>query len=75
MAESFDPQAALRVGPLSKLLDVTRQTISRWDRDGKLPRPATIGRLKLWRRADIDLWLRLGCPSRKAFTKHVTQLD
>jgi predicted DNA-binding transcriptional regulator AlpA len=41
-----------------------------WWRDnaaGRVPAPVKVGRSTLWRVADLEEWVRQGCPSRKEF--------
>lgn len=40
-----------------------------WRRDsaGLVPRAIRSGRTTRWSRADVELWVELGCPGRKAF--------
>lgn len=49
------------------LLQVQRETVSRWLAAGRLPAPLNLagGRYLRWRREDIEAWVRAGCPSRK----------
>jgi excisionase family DNA binding protein len=44
---------------IARMLQTSVRSIWRYLSAGKLPRPLTIGgRLKRWRRADIEEWLR-----------------
>ena len=36
----------------------------RWDASGRIPRAVAIGRLKRWRRNELEAWVEAGCPSR-----------
>ncbi len=49
---------------LGNLLNVGRSTIWRLNSAGKLPMPVQIGRATRWRVAEIEEWVRAGCPSR-----------
>ena len=42
---------------LSKHLGVSQRAIWGWAADGKFPAPIKLGRLRRWRREDIDAWL------------------
>jgi hypothetical protein len=52
---------------LARPVDAVRQMIRR----GQLPAPASgggqHGAKQFWRRSDLDLWVRLGCPDRRTF--------
>jgi predicted DNA-binding transcriptional regulator AlpA len=52
---------------LAKLLASSPASIDRLDAAGKLPRPIWLGGSKRYRRADVELWIELGCPSRTEF--------
>ncbi|MFH5804678.1 helix-turn-helix transcriptional regulator [Alienimonas sp. DA493] len=44
-----------------------------WDRQcdaGATPAAVRIGGRKLWRVADLEDWVRLGCPDRRTFESH-----
>lgn len=43
---------------LQKRYRISNVTLWRWLNDAKLnfPKPTTIGRLRLWRRADVSAW-------------------
>ena len=41
-----------------------------WDRltsAGKNPRPIKLGGRVVWRRNDLEVWTKLGCPDRQTF--------
>ncbi len=42
---------------LLRMLPVTRQTIWRWHRAGKFPKPVCIGAKPAWVRAEVDAWI------------------
>lgn len=42
---------------LSQLLDVSRQTVWRWVREGNLPQPLKLGpNCTRWKMSDIEAW-------------------
>lgn len=47
----------LRTEDICRITGVSRQTIWRWYRKGKLPRPITIGSLNFWDVNTIEKWL------------------
>jgi predicted DNA-binding transcriptional regulator AlpA len=54
----FDPCRLLRVRQVALLLSVHEQTIWKWQRTGKIPRPLQIGdNTTAWRAIDIAEWL------------------
>ena len=52
---------------LAALLDIATATLDRLDSAGKTPAAIKLGGRKLWRRVDVDEWVKLGCPDRKVF--------
>jgi excisionase family DNA binding protein len=48
---------------VAKLLRVDPQTVSRWTKEGRLPRPLRLGRQLLWRRDTLE---RLLTPPEEA---------
>lgn len=51
-----DP-GVLRPSELAALLQVVPRTLRRMELDGRIPAPIGSGRMKRWRRADIQRWL------------------
>jgi predicted DNA-binding transcriptional regulator AlpA len=39
----------------------------RYQSAAKVPAPVKLGGRTLWRRADLELWIELGCPNRAVF--------
>ncbi len=54
----------LSADELAEVLDIGVRTLWRMDACGKLPRPVSIGRLRKWRRREIEAWVEAGCPDR-----------
>ncbi len=48
---------------LAALLACSPRTVRRMELDGELPASTLVGRLRRWRRADIDAWLERGNPA------------
>lgn len=47
-----------RQAEISRMFGVTRQTISRWRREGNFPKPIHLGANSVaWHAKDIDAWL------------------
>jgi predicted DNA-binding transcriptional regulator AlpA len=45
-------------------------SVSFWrqqDSAGRVPAPVRLSRKILWRRADLERWVALGCPSRRQY--------
>jgi predicted DNA-binding transcriptional regulator AlpA len=62
-----DPDLALLVDvhSLAKILNVGRNTVWKLHSTGVLgPMPIRLGRRTLWRREEIERWVKAGCPSR-----------
>jgi len=53
------------IGPLLPSLSV--RTWRRMDSAGRIPRGVRIGGRKLWRVADVKLWIELGGPDRAGY--------
>jgi predicted DNA-binding transcriptional regulator AlpA len=49
------------------LAGVSRATWHRLRAAGKVPPAVKLGRAVRWRRADLVLWIELGCPDRQTF--------
>jgi prophage regulatory protein len=43
---------------VSALLGVSPRAVWGWSDEGKFPAPIELGRLRRWRRADIEAWLK-----------------
>jgi predicted DNA-binding transcriptional regulator AlpA len=56
--QDHDPCRLLRINELSVLLSVHPQTLWRWSRDGRLPKPIKISAgVTAWRSVDVERWL------------------
>ena len=63
-----EPQPLLlNIKDLAKLLARSVPSLRRDDAAGRLPSALRLCAAKRWRRADIDLWVELGCPGRTEF--------
>ncbi len=47
----------IRLPELLRLVPVRRETIWRWCRAGRFPRPVRIGARAAWVRAEVDAWI------------------
>lgn len=47
----------IRYSELSKIIPVTRPTIWRWCREGKMPKPVRIGGGSFWNLREIEEWI------------------
>ncbi|MCA8999713.1 MAG: hypothetical protein KDA80_22140 [Planctomycetaceae bacterium] len=63
-ANDCDPQT-LDTPALAKRLSCSVRHIATMDKEGGLPRPVRLGKLKRWVASEIDEWLKAGAPSRK----------
>ena len=52
-----DEKLLLDIREVSKLMGVSPRAIWGWAVAGHFPTPLKLGRLRRWRRADIDTWL------------------
>ncbi len=48
----------------ARTLGLGRSTFWRLHSAGKVPLPVRLGRRTLWRRDEIEAWVRAGCPPR-----------
>ena len=70
---SNEPAALLDPEALAQRLKVSKATIKRMKRTGKLPRPIYLGpRMPRWNEGEINHWINSGCLS---LDKWVTLLD
>ena len=69
MADISLPLYALLVGRIdsARLCGVSPASWDRLTSAGKTPASLRLGGRVLWRRCDLDAWIALGCPDRKAF--------
>ncbi len=52
---------------IKELSTLLRRSVASLERDqhsGRLPTPVRIGGSRLWRRAEIESWVKAGCPIR-----------
>jgi hypothetical protein len=55
---------------VGRLLSVSPQYVRQLDAAGKIPRAIeSFGRRKLWSVADLDRWVKAGCPRREKWAK------
>ena len=55
---------------IGKLLGVSSATISRWEKDGRLPPSIYVAGVKLYKKADIDAWIQeMMTPGREPGTQ------
>ncbi len=59
----------LTVRDVARALKVSPRQIWKLLASGRVPEPVRLSRSVRWRRADIDEWIRLGCPDRKSFDR------
>jgi predicted DNA-binding transcriptional regulator AlpA len=62
-----DNQILLRAADCARLCGVSRRTWFRLDASARTPASIRLGASPVWRREDMDLWISLGCPTRKEF--------
>ncbi|MEO2017433.1 MAG: helix-turn-helix domain-containing protein [Fuerstiella sp.] len=55
----------LSASDVAALLAVNKRTIWRWDSAGVLPAPVRISGTTRWKRADVEEWVRAGCPPQQ----------
>jgi predicted DNA-binding transcriptional regulator AlpA len=60
-------QVLLRAVDCARLCGVSRRTWFRLASSAKTPPSIRLGGSSVWRREDLELWITLGCPSRKEF--------
>ena len=51
------PQGQTRIKPTAEILGIHHQTLRRWWKAGKFPKPTNINGILLFRNADILAWL------------------
>ena len=56
------PSLLIGIRPLSALLSRSIASLERDQAAGRLPPPVRIGGSRLWRRAEIEAWVKAGCP-------------
>jgi excisionase family DNA binding protein len=48
----------LDVREVASLLGVSPRSVWEWSDSGQIPKPISLGRLRRWRRMDLEDWLR-----------------
>lgn len=61
------PALLIGIRPLSALLSRSIASLERDQAAGRLPPPVRIGGSRLWRRAEIEAWVKAGCPDAAAW--------
>jgi len=56
----------LNVRGVAALLDCSTRHVYRLADGGRIPRPVKLGSLVRWRRAELDAWIKAGCPSQQS---------
>lgn len=52
---------------LMRILKISEPTLRKLIKSDRLPDPIDLGdRTRRWRRADIDEWLKAGCPAKES---------
>ena len=65
--DSFNQAALLRCADCARLCGVSRRTWFRLAASARTPASIRLGASPVWRREDLELWIRWDCPSRKEF--------
>lgn len=60
----FDARLLYDAGSLAIALGVSRAMVSKLRASGRLPDPVRLGRRVLWARAEVEAWIKAGCPGR-----------
>jgi len=58
-------ESLLKIPEVAKLAGVSPRTVWKLISSGRAPELVCIGRARRMRASDVDLWIRLGCPSRE----------
>ena len=61
----------LNTGEVAALLRCSSRHVRRLAASGRLPDPVLLGRLRRWRRFDVDWWIYLGCPDSVSFSERM----
>ena len=65
-----DHSLFLAASDIANLLGCSTRHVRRLVASRRIPPPLRFGRLKRWRREDIDRWLADGCPQPKLPRRH-----
>lgn len=75
-ARPFQEPLLLSEAESSRMINVGKTLFRTLVADGRFaPKPIRLGRRKLWRLADIQEWVRLGCPPRQRFLEIIGQVE
>ncbi len=58
----------LDVKQTAEMTNVSRRTVARLAKSGRMPAPLKLGALTRWRRSDLAAWIAAGCPAVKPTT-------
>ncbi|QDU60768.1 hypothetical protein Pan216_16190 [Planctomycetes bacterium Pan216] len=61
------PQILVDLKDAADLLSISPTTLKVMDAGGRVPAPVYLGRCKRWRVADLERWVKYGCPDRAEF--------
>jgi predicted DNA-binding transcriptional regulator AlpA len=64
-APAAEPPLLMPDHEAARLCGISRATWHRLKARKKVPAPVKLGGRTLYRRADVELWVRLGCPDRR----------
>lgn len=67
--KAIDHKDMLTVEQVAALLELGVRTIWRHEKAGKIPAPEQYGRKKMWDKKTLELWWKLGRPTRTEFEK------
>lgn len=63
--EQCPPPLMVNARQAAKMLNVSVRQLWRLNKIGSLPKPIRLGRCVRWRRAEIEAFVKAGCPSRE----------
>lgn len=66
-AYTSDEPWLLSVADVARLLNISKGALQKLRRQARVPAPVEMGRRVLWRREELEAWVRTGCPTREAW--------
>lgn len=53
----------LNASQAAELIGISSRTLGTMRRNGEIPAPVKVHRRNRWRRAELEQWIRAGCPA------------
>lgn len=69
LISQLDSHDMIGTNIVSRVMDVSKRTLSRWVRTGRIPRPSKPGQGLRWQVGEFRAWIDAGCPRASEWMK------